>query len=861
MKKIYLVDVSSMFFRAFYAIRPLSTPQGVPVNAVYGFLSMIIKLLKDEKPEYIAFCYDRKQPSFRKEMYAEYKANRTEMPEDLEVQIPYIKQVASLLGIRDLEVESYEADDLIGTLTRIGREKKLEVVIVSGDKDFGQLIQPHVVLYDTMKEVRYDVDGVKQKWGIRPDQFIDYLALVGDSSDNIPGVAGIGPKGAIKLLEQFKNLEEIYERIDEVEGKSTKEKLLASKDNAFLSKKLVRIVQDVPVSEDMSEYRMQPMKRDELRQFLQVLNFKTFEKNILGVDAALRTESSTSGSDEVGSESGTAFEKIESDQSRAGAERWTSIALDVESSLGKIEEGSEIYFFQDSRGFYFFQQQEVIAVSTLNDSDFKKFGYGLEKKKVVYSGFDLKSIWHRLGIEKAKPSWDSMLAAYVITTTDSNDFNKVYFHFFGQEVTEFASHEEKGHYHAALREKLIEELKQNKNLEIYERFEKPLIEVLYYMEKKGIRIDPDVLKEQSLQLEKDIKVLEKAIHQLAGETFNIASPKQLAVVLFEKLNLPTGKKTKTGYSTDNDVLQSLDHPVAKEILNYRELTKLKSTYVDALPQLIDPEDGRVHTHFNQALTATGRLSSIAPNLQNIPIKTPRGQMVRQAFVGAGECQLLSVDYSQIELRILAHISADPGLIKAFNEDLDIHAATAAEIYGISLDQVTASHRRHAKAVNFGIAYGQGVFGLAETLGIPRKDAQGIIERYFERFKNVKTYIDSTIQTAHEKGYVETMFGRRRYLNELKSKNPAMRKFGERAAINAPIQGTASDIVKLAMIEIYKKIDVTMLLQVHDELIFEGTLEHLQTVSPKIKDIMETVTPLNVPLKVNLAIGKNWDEAH
>ncbi|MNS76359.1 DNA polymerase I [compost metagenome] len=444
---------------------------------------------------------------------------------------------------------------------------------------------------------------------------------------------------------------------------------------------------------------------------------------------------------------------------------------------------------------------------------------------------------------------------------DISDFGKIYTKVMMDNLPEMASPSQLYNAHVHFAATIAGQLKDVHGLKVYEELELPLARVLLAMEKAGIRIDTELLAKQSAELGGILAGLEKEIHAAAGESFNIGSPKQLGVVLFEKMGLPSGKKTKTGFSTDNEVLEGLDHPIAKLVLQWRELSKLKSTYVDALPTMVSEKDGRIHTSFNQALTTTGRLSSTHPNLQNIPIRTERGQQVRQAFIADPNMKLLSVDYSQIELRILAHISEDPGLCKAFAEDLDIHAATAAEIFNIPLDQVTAEHRRTAKAVNFGIAYGQGAFGLAEVLGISRGEGKDIIDRYFTKFKGVKDYIENTIKVAHEQGFVETLFGRRRYIDELKNKNVMLKKFGERAAINAPIQGTASDLVKKAMIEVYEKVPLKMLLQVHDELIFEGTEAALAEHTPKLVHIMENVASLRVPLKVNYAVGLNWDEAH
>ncbi len=876
MKKLYLIDVSSMFFRAFYAVRPLTSPAGLPVNAIYGFLSMIIKLLKDEKPEYLVFCYDRKEPSFRKEMYAEYKAHRTEMPEDLVKQMPHIKNIAPVFGIPSLEVPSFEADDIIGTMTKLGRKNDMEVIIVSGDKDFAQLIEPHVILYDTMKDHRYNSEEVFKKWGVRPDQFIDFLAIVGDTSDNIPGVRGIGEKGAIKLLEQFKHIEEIYENIDKIESKSIKEKLVTSKEMAFLSKKLVTISLDVPLDTNMEAYRLQEWKKDDLLALLRELNFKTFEKNLFGGDANLNPASNSIGTDKIIASSGailpaisepskTAALKIADDPLTDKSDDLLSedlIQTYIEKSMSTRElaeflaENQSLWGFHDERGFFIATVKEIIAVT-----DFENLGLLTDTFKIQWQGFDLKQMWHKIGAQNPMGLWDSMLATYVLKAGDTSDFFKTYSKIIGHGLTEMPTLSQLYCAHLQLQQRLEIKIKEIHVEGVFTEIELPLARVLLAMENAGIRVDVDLLKVESLELAKEIAQIEKSIHELAGESFNIGSPKQLGVILFEKLKLPVGKKTKTGYSTDTDVLSELDHPIAKLALTWRELSKLKSTYVDALPTMVSPKDDRIHTSFNQALTTTGRLSSTNPNLQNIPVRTERGQRVRKAFVAGFRKKLLSADYSQIELRILAHFSEDPNLIKAFADDLDIHAATAAEVFGIPLKQVTSEQRRAAKAVNFGIAYGQGAFGLAENLGISRGEAKNIIDRYFDRFKNVRGYIEETTKKAHEQGYVETLFGRRRYIDELKSKNMALKKFGERAAINAPIQGTASDLVKKAMIEVYQKIPLKMILQVHDELIFEDTEEILLKHSGELIKIMENVAKLKVPLKVNYAIGNNWDEAH
>ncbi len=848
MKKIYLVDVSSMFFRAFYAIRPLSSTKGVPVNAVYGFISMIAKLLKEKNPEYIVFCYDRKEPSFRKDLDPNYKANRSTMPDDMQVQMPYLKQVAGLFGIADIEVASFEADDLIGTIATQAMNENFETYIVSGDKDFCQLINDKTFLYDTMKEVVYTEALVKEKHGVTPAQFIDFLAITGDTSDNIPGVAGIGPKGAIKLIEEFGTLEKIYENIDQVQSAGIKEKLINAKSNAILSKTLVTIVRDVKTDRSIEDYKRKPLNVEPLREFLQELNFKTFEKTLLS-DSKL-----TSPSYDDSAPVKEAVSIVAKSEFNIEIKQW-----DAELVQNKINSEPSFIFMHNTDlaiGFGTELFHSAVADVKLNFSN------------LTWSGFDLKNVWTQLklsqsDVQTSKIDWDLMLGAYTLRAADSSDLQKLSKVFLQNELPDDAEILIIYQTMLQLNQHVKSEI-ENKNVKsIYEKLERPIISILYQMEQAGIKINVPELKIFSDELGADIKRLEAEIHELAGEKFNVASPKQLGVILFEKLGLEVIKKTKTGYSTDNDVLEQLKHPIASKMIEFREFSKLKSTYVDALPALADA-NSRVHTCFNQALTVTGRFSSTNPNIQNIPIKTKIGKRVRDSFISDENKKLLSLDYSQIELRVLAHISNDPGLITAFEADLDIHAATAAEVFAINVNSVTPEQRRIAKAVNFGIAYGQGVFGLAETLGISRTESKDIIEKYFKKFHGIKEYIDSTIEGAHQKKYVETLFGRRRYIAELDSSNMMIKKFGERAAINAPIQGTASDLVKMAMIDLSRVLQnsgLKMILQVHDELIFEGTDSEIEENISVIKFKMENVAKLKVPLKVNYAVGVNWGQAH
>lgn len=880
-KSIYVVDVSSMFFRAFYAIRPLTSTQGVPVNAVYGFISMIVKLFKDKKPDHVVFCYDRKEPSFRKDLYTEYKANRTEMPDEMQVQMPYLKRVGSLFGICDLEVPSFEADDLIGTVACLAEKENYQVFIVSGDKDFCQLVSENVFLYDTMKELTYDPALVKEKHGVTPAQFIDYLAITGDTSDNIPGVAGIGPKGAQKLIEEFGTIENIYANIDKISSASVKEKLLKSKDNAFLSKKLVTIVCDAPIGKTIEDFLVQPYKTDELRAFLQDLNFKTFEKNLLGEGQTTLVTAPSQTNEKsrqiVSPVTGASFAAVnQADVTPVENQddlRFTIAMPDwsTEAVQKRISAGEEFFIFTEPAyvmmGFKNMPAEDGTVHYDLYRTEISKAGLNYEK--ATWSGFDLKKVWTDLGLAPNRNHHvkrDLMLECYVLRAADSNDIEKLAVYFLGTPLEidkiEDGSDRAKKYFETCVRlqARVQSELMQKELDVIYDKLERPVVPILYEMERNGIKLDLKFLQTFSDELAIDIQKQEEKIHQLAGEDFNIASPKQLGVVLFEKMGLEVIKRTKTGYSTDNDVLEKLNHPIAKEIVEYRELSKLKSTYVDALPLMADDQH-RVHTHFNQALTATGRLSSTHPNLQNIPIRTERGQKVRKAFIASEGKKLLSVDYSQIELRVLAHISEDAGLIRAFRDNLDIHTATASEVFGVPLDHVTKEQRRIAKAVNFGIAYGQGTYGLAEALGISRKESADIIERYFHKFGGIRDYIENTIKKAHEQKFVETLYGRRRYIPELDNKNVMIKKFGERAAINAPIQGTASDLVKMAMIELSAGLKIDLQLQVHDELIFEGTESDIKEQLPWIVDTMENVVRLKVPLKVNYAIGNNWDEAH
>lgn len=838
-KKLYLVDASAMFFRAFYAIRPLTNSQGMPTNAIYGFLSMTIKLLKESRPDYIAYCFDLPTPSFRKNIFPEYKANRSDTPEDLIPQIPYMKSLPTLLGLPAFEKNEFEADDLIGSLSHFGKKNKLEVIIVSGDKDFAQLVDEDIKIFDPMKNLTLDAEGVKAKWGVTPSQFIDYLAITGDSSDNIPGVKGLGPKGAQNLLNEYKNLEDIYIHIEDIKNKGAKQKLIDSQSNALLSKKLVTIVTDIKIVDTVDELKPKEADIPALIKVLDELNFETFKKNFLTQNANNTTSSAVESSNNTLLES-KSFNVVDQNE--------LMDKLDIDDFVWVIQHLEKNYLMKEN-----------FLAELLNIDDFKK---SVEHKLISIKGYDVKKIFRKFNFH-CEVKWDQRIAAYVLKAGNINDFATLSLEYLNTAITESISLEDLANINLQLEDKLKNELQNKKLDQILETIEIPLIEVLYEMENRGVLLDTKYLSEESKLLADDILKLEKEIYKLADGEFNIASPKQLGQVLFEKLMLPTDKKTKTGYSTDSDVLEKLRtlHPICQFVIDFRELSKLKSTYVDSLPQLVDATTHRLHTDFNQALTTTGRLSSVNPNLQNIPIRTERGLRVRRAFIAEQGNLLVSADYSQIELRVLAHITDDPQLLKFFKEDLDIHAKTASEVFEVPLDKVTSEQRRQAKAVNFGIAYGQGPYGLAENLGISRTEAKDIINRYFTRFPGVKKYMEDIVRLAYENGYVETLIGRRRYLPEIHSKNHAVKSFGERAAINAPIQGTASDIVKMAMLEVHHEFKGKMLIQVHDELLFELPEVNIDANMKKIKSIMENCIQLKVSLKINIDSGKNWQEAH
>jgi len=862
MKTLYLVDVSSLFFRAFYAIRQLNNSKGLPTNALYGFLAAVTKILREHKPDGVAFCFDTPEPGFREELYPEYKANRDEAPEDLMKQFPYLPQIAAALSVPTFEKSGFEADDIIGTLVKKSKRHGIDVVIVSGDKDFAQLVEPGVKIFDPAKDSYMDEEGVRAKFGVRPDQIIDYLALVGDASDNVPGVKGVGPKGAQKLLLEFENLKGVYENIDKIKNDRVREMLKEHKKEAFLSYDLATIRTDVPLTVEPEDLEVKSVNRELLVPLLEDLNFKSLLQRLVGGGEAV-----AGGDLKVVATPVPLNRSVEINQPADA--KVTADLVDLERALEKTK-AQEMWFDVTPRGIAIQIGGELFRYEGDGSKLCSWLNQALHSRPIKVSGYDTKGIAHQLELSEnsfLSVGQDVLLEAYCTGLGGSLEFTELVKTHLGQSLPEFATPEDRLHAIKGVSLKLQSDLKNDHRLKVLKSIEEPLVPVLYSMERSGILVDSEKLSHLSKDLSKDAAILEKEICAVAGYDFNVGSPKQLGQVLFEKLKLPTIRKTQTGYSTDSDVLEKLKHhhPVASKILEWRELSKLRSTYVDSLPRLIDGKTGRVHTSFNQAVTTTGRLSSTHPNLQNIPIRSPRGQMIRESFIAPRGSLLISADYSQVELRILAHITGDAGLRRAFEGDLDIHTATASEIFGVGLDQVTAEHRRAAKAINFGIAYGMSEFGLAEGLGVERKVAGDFIARYFKRFPGVQSYMHEVVENGKRNKYVETMFGRRRYYPELNSSHGQRRQMAERAAINMPIQGAAADLIKIAMISMNSEIKEfgpgCMLLQVHDELVFQVKEERAEELKVKVKAWMENAVKLSVPIRVSVGAGKNWGTAH
>ncbi len=919
-----LVDGSSYLFRAFHGLPPLTNSKGQDTGAIYGVVNMLKSLIKQYNPTHMAVIFDAKGKTFRDDIYKEYKANRPPMPDELRSQIEPLHAIIKAMGLPVIVESGVEADDVIGTLAKHATEKGIDTLISTGDKDMAQLVNEHVTLINTMTNQLMDVEGVNTKFGIPPELVIDFLALKGDKVDNIPGVPGVGDKSAQALLNGIGGIDDIYKNLDKIAelsfrgSKSMAAKMQEYEEQARLSHTLATISIDLDLDYDVEELMPCQADNEQLRDLFAEFEFKRWHAEVSALLAGGDTTTAVAASEdaddsEQDSSSGSSVDidksKYETvlDEERFNA--WVEKLVNAELFAFDTETTSLNYMDAELVGVSFcIEEGEAAYVPVAHDYPdapaqlSREFVLDalkpiLESDKVIKVGQHIKydkNVLANYDITLNGIGFDTMLESYVLNSTaQRHDMDSLALAYLGHKTIHFEeiagkgakqltfnqiSLEEAGPYaaedaditlrlHNAIWTKL-KDIPELKNLLI--DVEIPLACVLSRMEQEGVLIDSQKLRQQSQDLATRIAELEKDVHEEAGEPFNLGSTKQLQQILFEKMSLPIIKKTPKGApSTSEDVLQelALEYPLPKKIMEYRGLTKLKNTYTDKLPKMINHRTGRVHTSYHQAVTATGRLSSTDPNLQNIPIRNEEGRRVRQAFIPREGNKFVAADYSQIELRIMAHLSGDKGLLDAFAHGKDIHKATASEVFGVPLDEVTTEQRRSAKAINFGLIYGMSAFGLSKQLNIPRNEAQKYMDLYFERYPGVLEYMDSTRESAKDKGYVETVFGRRLYLPDIKASNGARRKGAERAAINAPMQGTAADIIKMAMIKVDDWIrknasdDVTMMMQVHDELVFEIKEDKVQTYVSTITALMESAATLNVPLVVEAGVGDNWDEAH
>ena len=887
---IYLIDGNSYIYRAYHAIGYLSNSKGLRTNAIFGFTKMLLKLFDDKNPEYAAVALDSKGPTFRHKIYDQYKATRPPMPDDLVEQLPYIKSIIQWLGVKMIEMPGYEADDIIGTLVKRGEEEGYNVVVVTGDKDFRQIISDKTSLWDTMKDKVTDLNVLHDEYGMEPAQIIDLMGLSGDTSDNIPGVRGVGEKTALTLIQDFGSLENVYVHIEEITKKKLKENLINSYDNALLSKRLVTIDCQVPLDCYAADLKINKPESKELSDLFRELEFKgLWDQFALRKTEAKKEYKLCISQDDLV----TLVKRIE---------EMRFLSVDTETTGTNPHEAELVgvsISLEPDKGYYIpvghmylgapKQLDKNMVLETLKgileDENVLKIGQNIKYDAIIFrnNGIDLKGIY-----------FDTMVASYVINPglrqhnldylaqhylnhkmISYNDVvgkGKAEINFSGVTVENAMEYScEDADITLKLKSVLEKQLVEDKNQDLFHNLEMKLLPVLMDMELAGIKIDVPFFRDMSVSFAKRIRELEKKIFEEAGTDFNLNSPQQLGYILFEKLGLPVHKKTaKTkSSSTDVKVLTSLareGYKITEFILQYRTLAKLKSTYLDALVKIVNPRTGRIHSSFNQTVAATGRLSSSNPNLQNIPIRGEEGREIRKGFIAEEGYYLLSADYSQVELRLFAHYSGDDALIDAFNKGQDIHSRTASEILGVAMDDVTADMRRIAKAINFGIIYGMGAKKLADELNIDNKTAKAYIESYYDRYRGVVSYREAMVEQAREQGYVTTLFNRRRYLSEINSDNNRIKADAERVAINTPIQGTAADLIKMAMINIHGKLKrggymSRMLLQVHDELVFEVPENELEIMQRLIKKEMEEVYKLNVPLRVDAGYGKNWDEAH
>jgi DNA polymerase-1 len=875
---LYLLDISSYIYRAFHAIRGLTNSAGFPTNAAFGVTNMLLKILRERQPQYLALVFDSKAPTFRHREYAEYKAHRPPMPNELVVQLPYIQKITQGLNLPRLEMEGFEADDLIATLVRQARKKGLKVEIVSGDKDLLPLVDEGVVMWDPMKNVRFDLDTIKEKYGVTPPELVEVKALAGDASDNIPGVPGIGEKTALKLITRFHSLDQLLAHLEDIKEKGLRTKLTEHAEQARLSRRLALLEDKVPLAVDLEELRPGPPDREALRQLFLELEFSKFNQE-LGVEAP----------------PAGAFQLI---KDSAGLERLAAELKGVKGLALFFLLGDQHPVMAQVAGLAISWQPGVGVYLPFKgelspERLWEALGPVLRDPDVLKTSSDLKAVLQvaaRFGQELAGARGDILLASYLLNPARyEQNVENIALHHLGVTLPgprELAGRPtaaldllpELAAQYAGLRSsailevwpKLEAELATEGLTSLYQDLELPLLGVLARMEALGIGVDRAFLSRFGEELEREMHRLEEEIYAEAGEPFLIQSPQQLGRILFEKLKLKPQKKTKgkTAYSTDMEVLQNLSEeaPIAARVLSYRSLGKLKATYVDALLKLINPETGRVHTTFVQSVAATGRLSSRDPNLQNIPVRGELGAQVRQAFVADPGQVFLSADYSQMELRLLAHFSGDAGLLRAFQEGMDIHRQTAAAVFNIHPELVSAEMRRQAKVINFGIIYGMSAFGLAKQLGVGNRLSSEFIQRYFARHPQVKAYLDQTLEEARKQGWVTTLMGRRRHFPQINSSNRLVRQEAERSAVNTPLQGTAADIIKKAMLEVETalreaNLSARMLLQLHDELLLEAPRDEVQHTGKVVRQAMEEVVSLKIPLVVDLRAGNNWGEMH
>jgi len=920
--KLMLIDGNSILNRAFYGLQGphlLATSDGLYTNAIYGFINILLKYLDEEKPQYICVAFDVKSPTFRHEQYDGYKAKRKGMPEELAVQVPIMKEVLDAMNIKRIEYEGYEADDIIGCLSLRGEKEGIEVVIITGDRDSLQLISrltrvkiPTTRFNKTQTE-EYNYDSFVEKYKIQPEQMIDVKALMGDTSDNIPGVKGIGEVTALDLIREFGSIENLYNNLDKIQKKSVKEKLENGRDMAFLSKKLAKIERDIPIYfRDFDELRVREYNNEMLYEIFRRLEFKSLiqklnlsapsgntENNIQNIEESIHHNLNIKHINNVGQlkdlmkflsekKEISFFYILDKDGSPQDGKALAGSLAGIAISWPDEEGCAYIEIKKENNGGLNNENEAICEDDFVRES-----GELFRNESVKKYGHDVKNFLIYMKCKSTEVrglAFDTMIGAYILNPSrGSYSISDLAAEYLKINIAPLEELMAKGKKHVdmgalqqetfisraaeyakiiyKLSKKLEELIKINGQEILYNNIELPLVTVLADMEYHGFKVNKDELMALSREFDKRIGFLEKEIYMIAGEEFNINSPKQLGTLLFEKLKLPVKKKTKTGYSTDAEVLETLygEHEIIPYILEYRQLTKLKTTYTDGLLEVINPVTGRIHTKFNQTVVVTGRISSTEPNLQNIPVKLEIGKKIRKVFEPEDENYLLTdADYSQIELRVLAHISGDENLINAFLNNEDIHTSTASKIFGIPKEEVTPLMRSRAKAVNFGIIYGIGDFSLAKDLGITRKEARRYIDDYLERYPGVKQYMSDIVALGKEQGYVTTIFNRRRYLPELQSKNFNIRSFGERVAMNTPIQGSAADIIKIAMVKVYNtlkknKMKSRLIMQVHDELIIETHIDEKDEVEKILKECMETAVSLKVPLVVDIKTGKNWYE--